>query len=171
MSIFDYFEKRRVTRTLENQLSPRVIRLIEEGSDQDALAAPVPRHLQFVIAQIENDDPLEARATVGRVIETGFRHNATLFTPSPYLVTLCLGTPTLEYDSAEKRLALVSDLFNENKGAIKIAHGECDALVGNLGGNSGRCIWEPIIPGLNAMLAKLLNEPKGAVVEFESQVK
>jgi hypothetical protein len=115
------------------------------------------RHFQFVLVDLKETLPSEISAAVGRVVDAFFRHGALLSNVTPSLVVGYLGIPNSnsKSDSVEARLSLVAALLSENGDSIRVMHGQCDGVAGNLG-SRGRWIYGAIIPGFSEILRKLL---------------
>jgi hypothetical protein len=159
MGLLQMFQRRRVRTAFGDYLSPEVIRRLLAKPD---LVEPQVKHFQFVVVLFDEPDMHQISDLMDRVIRTLFEHKATVTSLSPcYLVGL-LGVPFGEGNSPEVRRDVVEALLKGHAVRIRIAHGECDALVGNLGGPL-RFTYDAAIPGFLGILKKLLEaEPASA---------
>jgi hypothetical protein len=98
------------------------------------------------------------------VIGTLFEHKATVTSMSPAFMVGLFGVPFPEGNWPEARRGAVESLIQRNGGRIRIAHGECDALVGDLGGPL-RYGYDAAIPGFLGILKKLLEAAPGSAVQ------
>ena len=161
MGILGFLQRRKVHTAFGKYISPEVIRRLLAKPD---IVQPKVRHFQFVVALFDEPDMQAISDLMGGVIRTLCAHNATVTSLSPcYLVGL-LGVPFGEGNSAEVRRAVVDALLKENGSRIRIAHGECDGLVGNLGGPY-RFTYDAAIPGFLAILKRLLDAKPGSAFE------
>ena len=143
-------------------VSPDALRKWEETPT--GLPEPVVRHFQFVIVVLDDARPEELKATISRVVSAASRQRAILSNVSASIIVVCFGVPFPDDDSFESRLGFVNTLIQENGNAIRVAHGQCDGLVGNFG-SEHRMVYEAMIPGFNGILKQLLNSGPGTVVE------
>lgn len=145
-------------------MSPEIIRLIEKDPKKYARISPETRHFQFVIILLDDSQPDNVPEILNRVIDTIFRHYGMISNISASIVVVCLGMPFPGSDSVENRMKLVSSLISENGASIRIAHGQCNGKVGNLGCEK-RFVYEAVVPGFNGILSRLLDSPGGTVIE------
>jgi len=161
-----FWERRKARKAFEKFVSPDVMRLIEK-SPSEFLREPELRHFQFVVI-VPNDSRAEdIAANLSRVADACLRHRSMISNISASLVVACLGVPFPDADSVEARLTLVNALVAENGDRIRVAHGQCNGVVGNLGSKQRFC-YEAVIPGFSEILKQLLNSPNGTVVEVAS---
>jgi hypothetical protein len=83
----------------------------------------------------------------------------------PSLLIGYFGVPNAKYDSTEARTNLVAALLAENGSAVRVAHGQCNGLVGGFGGPR-RWFYTAIVPNFSAVLKKLLDLEFGTAVEI-----
>jgi hypothetical protein len=122
------------------------------------------KHFQFALILIGDTIPEEIPPIIKRVVGTAVQHGATMDLTSSLLLGL-LGVPSPKNNSPEVRRGLVNALLRENGDRIRIAHGECDGPVGLLGTDI-RFTYTALIPGLSAILRKLLETKFGTAVEI-----
>ncbi|ABF39100.1 hypothetical protein Acid345_0095 [Candidatus Koribacter versatilis Ellin345] len=158
-------ERRRVRKLFEKYVSPAAIKAIEESSEYGFTSQIEDKHLQFIIVNLQEAPVEEVNATLTRVVDCLFRHNATLFWSSPTLVRGCFGVPSTEHDLPQNRTAAVADLLQENGSRIRLLHGECTAPVGNFGGNFRLC-YDMMLPGYTAKLKRLFELEFGTAEEI-----
>ena len=166
MGIGDIVQRWRVRRSLRKFVSPAVIKLIEEGPGPHPpkIGPPERKHFQFVVTYVDDRELDHVSATLGSVIATLYKHKAFLTTAMPPLVVATLGWMYAE-DSPVARKVLVDELLAENHSAIRIAHGECEGLVGNFGGETRFC-FGALIPNYSQLVTRLLDTPFGEAVEI-----
>src|SRR5262249_10682307 len=112
------------------------------------------------------DEPnLESISTLmGDVMRTLFEHKATVMGVSTVFLLGVLGVPFGDGNSPEARRAAVDALLRGNGSRIRIAHGECDSLVGTFG-SGPRFVYDAVIPGFLEILKRLLDAEPGAAFE------
>jgi hypothetical protein len=160
MGLLRMFQRRKVRTAFGDYLSPEVVRRLLEAPD---ITSPQVKHFQFVVVVFEEANPQEISALMSDVVGTLFEYKATVTSVSPaFLVRFHDG------DSPEARRAAVESLLRGNRRRIRIAHGECDAAVGNFGGPR-RFAYDAAIPGFLGILKKLLEAEPGSAFEV-SQV-
>jgi hypothetical protein len=113
---------------------------------------------------VDDTNPQQVSAMLDTVIDTLFQHHVSVTNMMPSLLVGVLGVPFREGNSAEARQELVGALLREHGERIRIAHGECDALVGAFGGHA-RHAYGALIPGFSGILKKLLETKFGTAVE------
>jgi hypothetical protein len=165
MGLLRMFQRRKLRTAFGDYLSPEVIRRLLTRPD---LVRPTVKHFQFVVVVFEEANPQEISALMTDVVGTLFEHKATVTSVSPAFLVGLLGVPFPDGNSPEARRAVVESLLRGNGSRIRIAHGECDALVGNLGGPL-RYTYDAAIPGFLGILRKLLDADPGSAFEV-SQV-
>jgi hypothetical protein len=164
--ISEYFERRRVRKTFERSVSPGLLRLLESGPPKTYFPKdPERKHFQFVIVLIDESKPEEVSALLGKVTEAFFRHGMFLDQIFFSLVTAHAGHPFEHGNNPESRLAVINDIIRENPGRVRIAHGECNGLIGNFGCDK-RFSWGALIPNFLDILRKLMDAPRAAVIEI-----
>ena len=160
-----FWERRRVRKTFEKYVSPKVIRAMKK--DPGAfIIGPQICHFQFVIVLLDDSQPDDVPEILSRVADAIFRHRSMISNISASIVVACLGVPFPDRDSLEERVKLVNTLVGENGALVRIAHGQCNGKVGNLGCEK-RFVYEAVIPGFNGILSRLLNSQAGTVIEVE----
>src|SRR4030095_9156220 len=117
-------------------------------------------HFQYILVHMRETAPGELQKLIARVIEAFFPRNGVLGSIQSSLVVGYLGIPWPQYDSSEARADLVAALLAANGKAIRIAHGECNGLVGLIGSNR-RFTYGAIIPEFSSVLKKLLDAEFG----------
>ena len=160
MKIFEFLQRRKVRKSFEPYLSPEVVRRLLNNPEH---LLPKVKHFQFVVVLLDEANPQEISALVGGVVRTLFEHQATVTTVSLSIVVGLMGVPFPGSDSPEVRRAVVEALLRENGERIRIAHGECDAAVGNFGGPM-RFVYDAAIPGFLGILKNLLEAEPGSEV-------
>lgn len=152
-----FWERRRVRKTFKE-----VIRSIEKDPTKYAVGAKI-RHFQFVIILLDDSQPDNVPKILSRVVDAIF-HHAMISNVSASIVVAYLGVPLSGNDSVEERMKLVNSLISENGASIRIAHGQCNGKVGNLGCEKW-FVYEAAVPGFNGILSRLLDSPGGTVIE------
>jgi hypothetical protein len=155
----EFREKRRVRKTFA-----RAIRFVEKDPAKYIGLSQEIRHFQFIIVLLDDSQPDNVPEILSRVMDASFRHYAMISNISASIVVACLGVPHPDGDSVERRINLVNDLVSENGALIRVAHGQCNGKVGNLG-CAQMWVYEAVIPGFNGILSRLLNSPAGTVIE------
>ena len=164
--IYEMLDRRRAIRTFERYVSPGVIKQIEKPiSPGESPRLPEQKHFQFVVADLDENSPDAISSLLGNIVELMVSHNAMISSVSPSLVIAWLGAPFPQHDSAETRLTLVAALLAQNRGQVRIAHGQCDGLVGIFGGR-GRWTYGVAIPHFSEILRNLLDSPFGTATEI-----
>ena len=158
-----FWERRRARKTFERFVSLDVIRLIAK-SPNEFVRKPKQRHFQFVVILLDDSRAEDIPANLSRIADACLRYRSMISNISASLVVACLGVPFPEGDSVEARLSLVNTLVAENGDRIRVAHGQCNGMVGNLGSRQRFC-YEAVIPRFSEILKQLLNSPNGIVLE------
>jgi len=159
-----FWERRRVRKTFERLVSPGVIAAIEKDPTKFIKAAPEIRHFQFVIILLDDERPDDVPAMLNRVVDAIFNHHAMISNIYVSLVVAWFGFPFPDTDSVEERLKLVNTLVTGSKDLLRIAHGQCNGKVGNMGSEK-RFAYGAVIPDFNNILKRLLDSPLGTVIE------
>jgi hypothetical protein len=118
------------------------------------------KHYPFVIVDFGAANSEAMSAFIGKVVEAFDRHHGIVPVITSFLVIGYLGIPFREYDLVERRLSLVSGLLAENGNLVRIAHGQCDGIVGLLGRRHNIRI-----PGLPEIREKFSNIPFATALE------
>ena len=161
MGLLRLFQRRKARTEVGDCPSPEVIRRL---LSKPKLVGPKTQHFQFIVVLFDEPDMRQVSGLMDNVTRTLFEHKATVTSLSPcYLVGL-LGAPFGEGNSPEVRRTVVEALLRENGSRIRIAHGECDALVGALGGRLRYC-YDAAIPGFLGILKRLLDAETGSAFE------
>jgi hypothetical protein len=147
----------------EHVSSEKIRDLLAEGDGQ--IDPPESKHFQFVAVLADDTNPENVPATIGSVLETFLHHRATVTSLSSSLAVALLGVPFPEGNSAEARRAVVAALRQKNGDRVRIAHGECDGIVGMLGGPA-RWSYGAVIPGFSDILKRLLDSKFGTALEL-----
>ena len=155
------FQRRKVRTAFGDYLSPEVIRGLLATPD---LVQPTVKHFQFIVILLDEPDPQRIATLMSGLVRTLFDHKATISSASPSLVVGLFGVPFPDGNWPEARRAAVEALLKEKDSRIRIAYGECDALVGNLGGPL-RYTYDAAIPGFLGILKKLLESEPGSAFE------
>jgi hypothetical protein len=161
MGLLRMFRRSKLNTAFGDYLSPEVIRRLLMRPD---LVEPTVKHFQFVVVLFEEANPQEICALMSDVIGTLFEYKATVTGVSPAFLVGLFGVPFPGADSPEARRAAVESLLRGKGSRIRIAHGECDALVGNLGGPL-RYTYDAAIPGFLGILKKLIEAEPGSAFE------
>jgi len=154
-------ERRKVRTAFGDYLSPEVIRRLLTRPD---LIEPAVKHFQFVVILLDEPVTKLISPLMSGLARTLFNHKATISTISPSLVVSLFGVPFPDGNWPEARRAVVEALLKERDIRIRIAHGECEALVGNLGGPL-RYAYDAAIPGFLGILKRLLDSEPGSAFE------
>jgi hypothetical protein len=161
MGLLRMFQRRKLHTAFGDYLSPEVIRRLLMRPD---LVQPTVKHFQFVVVLFEEGNPQEISALINEVAGTLFEHKATVTNVSHAFLVGLFGVPFPGADSPEARRAAVESLLRAKGSRIRIAHGECEALVGNLGGPL-RYTYDAAIPGFLGILKKLIEAEPGSALE------
>jgi|SRR5271154_3002980 len=162
MRILEMFQRRRARTAFGQYLSPEVIRRLLLNPE---LVAPQVVHYQYVVVLADDSNPPEIQPMMSKITEIFFQHHATISLVSPSLFIALLGVPFNDRNSPEARRALVNALLQEHGNRIRIAHGEADSPVGNLGSPLRYC-YGAVIPGFSGILKTLLEANLGTAVEI-----
>lgn len=163
MGILRTLERVRTRRKFNKLVPPELIAKLEKsGEPRNTIET---KHFQFVVVNIEEKEPGETPATIGKIADSFSRHRVAPWGVESSLVIGYLGVPFPQDDSAEARMKLVTALLAENGDRIRIAHGQCSGKVGNFGADRS---WRygAIIPGFTVVLKKLLDIPFGSAIEI-----
>lgn len=164
MFFSDWLERRRIRKSFAKYLSPGVGKLIEENP-RKYFGEPEEKHIQFLLVQIDDRDTAARIRDIGSVVQIVWKHNGTLGSIlNVAFVYAFFGTPFPGTDTLENRMGTVTNLQSVLGDHVRIAHGECVALVGNFGG-AKRMTWDALIPHFTKVLTALLATPFGAAVE------
>jgi len=151
-------------KPLQGHVSSESIARLLRDSKAEVSAAEV-KHIQYVVILADDTNPQDVPTMLGKIVGTLLQHHSTVMDITCSLVVGVLGVPFLEGNSAEARRALVAALLQENGDRIRIAHGECNALVGMFGGPI-RSTYGAMIPAFSEILKKLLAAPLGTALEI-----
>ena len=141
------------------------------GLLEAAIAGKLPEiglkvgHFQFIVVHVDEVNPDEVPKIIANVIDTFGRHEAMVSCIESSVVVGYYGLPNPENDSAEARQGLVAALLRENDNRVRVAHGQCNGLVGLYGGTR-RLTYGAIIPNFSAVLKKLVDIKFGTAVEI-----
>jgi len=111
------------------------------------------RHFQFVIVSPDDLPADEAAALAEGVTDAFYSHGGMVFSISSFLIVGGFGMLHTA-DSSQQRKALVADLLANFGNRIRIAHGQCNGIVGNLG-SKYRSSYGAMIPGFQEIREKL----------------
>jgi hypothetical protein len=166
MFLSDWLERRRIRKSFSKLLSPGVIKLIEQDPKK-YFGNPEKKHIQFVLVQIDDRDTSARIDALPKIIDAIFDHNGTLGTVlNVSLVFGFFGSPFPGTDTVENRLGAVAGMHTALGERIRIAHGQCVALVGLFGGEK-RGTWDALIPNFSLVLEKLHTTPYGSAMEID----
>jgi hypothetical protein len=166
LKLFEMLERRRVRRTFEEYVSPDVMKLIKaDTNDTRFPISPERRHFQFVVVHFDEIEAEQISAILTNVTEVLLDHGAVISNVSSCLVIAWLGEPFAQYDSVERRLKLVTSLLARNGRHIRLAHGQCNGILGNFG-SPRRFSYGVHIPGFSEILRRLLDTPLGRALEI-----
>lgn len=164
MSILKRLSSRKKRDPIDDYVTPeRIEKLLRNG--KSGPRAPEVRHFQFALILLNDSAPDEILATIGRLVDTLFQHRAVITSVDSSLIVAIWGSPFPADDLPELRLTLVGALLRENGNQLRIAHGQCSAPVGMLGGKN-RFSYGPVIPGFSAILKSLLDAKPGTALEI-----
>lgn len=164
MSIFK--RTRKVKGAFENLLSPELIDQLaaEAKANPNREFLAEMKHFQYVVIHMDETDPAKVPGITTRSISSFLENGA--WSQMLSSISVCyLGVHDTAKDSRELRVNLVSLLLQNCGGSIRIAHGECDGLVGNFG-KPGGWHYGAIIPNFSYVLSKLLNAEFGTATEI-----
>jgi hypothetical protein len=167
MGIREALQRRKARKALEKYISPEALeKLVREG--KHGINAPEAKHFQFVAILADDTKAGDVPGLIRSIFGTLDQHRATFMSATPPLVVAVLGAPFPEGNSAETRREFVGGLLLEHGDRIRIAHGECDGLCGNMGGPR---LWtyNVVIPGFSGILQKLLAAKFGTAIEIEGK--
>jgi hypothetical protein len=165
MNIFREFRRRKVQREFEKYVPSELVAEAASAIRAGKLPMSEGRHFQFILVHLEEVSTDEIPALIKKVVDGFYRNGATVSDISSSLIVGYFGLPNPKSDLAESRLKLVSDLLAENGSAIRIAHGQCNGLVGSFG-TEGRWKYGGIIPNFSEILKKLLESQFGTATEI-----
>ena len=165
MEILGMFKKRSEHKALQASFGSDVFDKLVSGTELQVKQQLEAKHFQFVVILVDEADPQEIPAIIGKVVGTLVEKSVTLSNISSSLLVALLGVPFPEGNSPEVRGELVSALLQENGERIRIAHGQCDGAFGILGAK-GRWTYGEVIPGFSGVLKKLLETKFGTAVEI-----
>jgi hypothetical protein len=126
-------------------------------------AAPQLKHFQFIVIGLEELDPEQTARLAERVCDCLFEHGAILGCISSLWIIGYWGI-LFDDDSAISRLSTVSHLLAIEGSLIRIAHGQCSGMVGNIG-SKHRFTYSGLIPGLHEIREKLSEAEFGTAFE------
>jgi hypothetical protein len=164
MGIRQYLMKSAISR---RRIPPEVVAEVEKDllKNGPRRLEPEKRHFQFVMVSLEEAVPEVLPALIQDVVRTLLAHDAMLFPSTSSILVAILGIPDPSNDSAETRVNLVRATLAKHGSNVRIAHGECTGLVGNLG-EPGFSRFDAIIPNSAAILRKLLDIEFGTAIEI-----
>jgi len=163
-SVVYFFQKRKIQKEFRSYLSPGVITLME--CDPKIFVQPPleMKHFQYIIVSIDDLEVQELSNVLEIVSETVFQNKAILNYYTQSVVVACFGFPFPDTDHPELRINALKAILESCGSKIRIAHGQCNGYVGNIGG-SKRFSWGGIIPNLNKLMEKLYSQPFGTAFE------
>jgi hypothetical protein len=156
-------ERKQLQEEFERFVSPEVIALLEKPLDSRKPQVE-EKHFQFVLVGIDEEKPDEVPEIINRVVAGLAPHKATLSSITCSFILALLGVPFPNTDSPEARTKLVDALLTENGNRIRIAHGQCDGIVGSVG-PQGNQRYGGIIPSFAFIVGKLLDTEFGTAIE------
>jgi len=162
--MFQRLRRLEAGRDPDRFLPPELSRTLERGGELPK-GRMERKHFQFVLINLDDTAPDELPVLISSVVTTLMQHKATLSSITSSLVVGFLGIPFPKSDSPEARRALVKALLAENGNSLRIAHGQCDGMVG-LFGVEGNFRYDGIIPGFSRILRELLDRPFGSAAEI-----
>jgi hypothetical protein len=148
----------------QEQLSPGLKALLQR-ENLPPVTLPQVKHFQFVLIIADDRNPGEVPGMIREILQILVQQHACISDITSSLIVALLGVPFPENNSADARRALVDALLRESGNRIRIIHGECDGVVGMLGGPE-RWTYGAVIPGFSEILKKLLETRLGAAVEI-----
>jgi hypothetical protein len=165
MFINDWLERRRIRKSFSSYVSPGVVRLIEENP-QKYFCEPEKKHVQFLLVQVDDRDTSAQINDLPKIVDILWKHSGTLgHILNVAFVYGFFGSPFPEADTVENRIGAVREMQETLGSHIRIAHGECIALIGNFGGER-RVVWDALIPQFSVVLTQLLATPYGTAIEI-----
>jgi len=123
------------------------------------------KHFQYIYVSFEDMDFDEMNQILSRVMDVIMEnHGSVSITPPPCLIAY-FGLIYLEYDKVDFRIAAVKTILEHCTSKVKIAHGQCTALVGNVGSHR-RLQYGAMIPNQKSILEKLMDQPFSTAFEI-----
>lgn len=164
--IGEFREFMKTRRALEKFISPNLASETLAGRHAGTLSlGPEIRHFQFVLVHVREDDPEETTRTIAGVVETICGCGAIVGHIACSVIDGYFGFPWPECDSIEARQKLVAALIADNGDRVRIAHGQCNGLVGNFGSKK-RMDYGALIPNFSGALKTLLALEFGSAAEI-----
>jgi hypothetical protein len=164
MGLLDWLERRRTRKSFAQYVSPEIIKLIEQDPSKYIDLGPQKKHFQWILVNLEEASLESIPEQASRIVGACLEHRAFLSGVKSSLILAHLGSMFPDDDSCEKRMNLVNALLAENGDHVRVAHGQCYGLVGNIG-TPRYMSWDVIIPNFTATVKNLLNTDFGAAIE------
>jgi len=130
---------------------------------------PQLKHFQFIVVGLEELPPDQTAALAERVCDCLYERGAMIDCITSLWIIASWGA-IFNDDSPEARLAAVSDLLTTNASSVRIAHGQCLSIVGNIGSRQ-RFNYEALIPGLQDIREKLSQTKFGTAFEVPEKMQ
>lgn len=151
----------RSTKHLPPEAAPAVLR----AKGAEAMLQTKVRHFQYVLVHTWEEQPDEIPKLICNVVDALLRHSGTVTDITSSLVIGYFGLPYPEYDSVDLRRSFVTALLAKNGKAVRVAHGQCNGLVGTFG-NKSRHSFGAIVPNFSDILKTLLDAEFGTAIEI-----
>ena len=128
------------------------------------------RLIQYVLVGLDDGDPARTAETAARICDVLHEKRASISSISSWLIIAVFGWPYTEPNDPEVRRETVQSLLQRLGEDVRIAHGECKALVGDLGSRQ-RVSFAPLIPGFHEINDRLRESPFGTALEVTNQTQ
>ncbi len=166
MGIRKMLARRQARKVFGKYISPEVLEKILRETPSES-QPPETQHFQYVVVFAEDSNAQKIPEAIAKILEICVQHRANVSHMSAALFVAILGVPFPDLNSAELRHKLVDALLREDSVRLRIAHGECDGIVGLFGGpKPKRRMYGEVIPGFSMILKKLLETDFGTAVEI-----
>lgn len=164
MSAFEKLRRRKVKGDFEKVVSPEIVSAVASSLAGGWTPTNERKHFQFIVLQVDEAKPDDVPVLIGKVVDTFLDQGAIVADISSSLIVGYFGFPFPTSDAPESRQRLVDALLAQNGKAVRVAHGQCEGLVGNFG-SKRRSSYGAVIPNFSGILKKLLASPFGAAIE------
>jgi len=165
--IRDFFEKRRIRKSMSKYLSPEVMDKVLNASQSDMFKLREGL-IDFVCVAVRGETPQVVSQRMGLVADLAVLHRATVYDLVSGIVIGAYGLLADEGDPVQNRLNFWASLSTDLKGDVKMVHGTTAGHFGNIGGKD-RISFSFIAPGFLDALAVLAALPFGEACEHENK--
>jgi len=160
----EYFEKRKTRQVFREHASPEVLKLLERNPSKYNSLTLGKKHFQFILVELKDVEVYENSDVLDTIVDILFQNKAILINVSRSVLMGMHGLPYPEMDVPALRLKAVKELSEKCGNQIRIAHGQCNGFVGNIGSEQ-RHSYGAVIPDQYKILKKLLELPFGSAFE------